>query len=195
MFSDFPHRPMESNQPPDNVLIRPATPKDAEGIAWVHVETWRAAYAGLIPANVLAQLSVEHDAQQIRERITHPPPGSFWWVAEKAGRIVGFASGGPERSGDEIYRGEIYALYVLPPFQRQGIGTRLVLASVQTLIQNGLTSMLIWVLADNHPGRAFYARLGGQPTREQTITLRGISLQEIGYGWEDLTTWLASQRV
>ncbi len=65
MFSDFPHRPMESNRYSDDVRIRPATPKDAQGIAWVHVETWRAAYAGLIPANVLAQLSVEQDAQQI----------------------------------------------------------------------------------------------------------------------------------
>ncbi|WP_322807079.1 GNAT family N-acetyltransferase [Thermanaerothrix sp.] len=166
--------------------IRPATPKDAQGIAWVHVDTWRAAYAGLIPANVLAQLSVEHDAQQIRAWIAQPRAGSFWWVAEKMGSIVGFASGGPERSGDEIYRGEIYALYVLPAFQRQGIGRQLVVASVQSLLQSGLTSMLIWVLAENHPARAFYARLGGQPVREQMITIGGTSLREIGYGWGDI---------
>jgi hypothetical protein len=42
------------------------------------------------------------------------------------------------------------------------------------------------VLAENHPARAFYARLGGQPVREQMITIGGTSLREIGYGWGDI---------
>lgn len=74
---------MENEVSQSPFRIRPATPKDAQGIAWVHVDTWRAAYAGLIPANVLAQLSVEHDAQQIRAWIAQPRAGSFWWVTEK----------------------------------------------------------------------------------------------------------------
>ncbi|WP_299027010.1 GNAT family N-acetyltransferase [uncultured Thermanaerothrix sp.] len=183
---------MENDRCLDPLDIRLATPADAWGIAQVHVDTWRAAYAGLLPASVLAQLSVAKDARQIREWIAQPRPGSFWWVAEKAGRIVGFASGGPERSGDAIYRGEIYALYVLPAFQRHGIGTRLVVASAQALLQHGLTSMLIWVLAENTPARAFYARLGGQPVREQTLTIGGTSLVEVGYGWADLPSWILS---
>jgi len=49
-------------------------------------------------------------------------------VAEDAGRVVGFITGGDERNKDDIYRGEIYTLYVLKHFQRRGIGGRLVSA-------------------------------------------------------------------
>ena len=39
--------------------VRPARPADAEAIARVYVETWRAAYVGLLPDRVLLDLSLE----------------------------------------------------------------------------------------------------------------------------------------
>ena len=41
------------------VRIRAATPMDAAGIAAVHVETWRATYAGILPDNYLVSQSVD----------------------------------------------------------------------------------------------------------------------------------------
>jgi len=40
-------------------MIRPATPEDARAIAEVHVASWRYAYRGLLPDDVLDRLSVE----------------------------------------------------------------------------------------------------------------------------------------
>ena len=39
--------------------LRWATEADAREVAVVHVDSWRAAYANLIPSEVLAALSVE----------------------------------------------------------------------------------------------------------------------------------------
>src|SRR5512142_1389502 len=44
--------------------IRPATPEDAEGIARVHIETWRTTYRGLMPDSVLDNLSIEKQADR-----------------------------------------------------------------------------------------------------------------------------------
>ncbi len=46
--------------------------------------------------------------------------------------------------------------------------------------------MLIWVLADNS-ARHFYEALGGQLVKTQTYEEGGVMLEQVGYGWRDLT--------
>src|SRR5262249_11045239 len=114
-----------------------------------------------------------------------PASGCVYVAAQETGEIVGFASGAPQRSGNALYRGELSAIYLLAPYQRQGLGRRLTMAVVQRLLQCGLSSMLVWVLAAN-PGRAFYATLGGQQVYEKQITIWAAPLLEVAYGWPNL---------
>lgn len=170
------------------VRIRPALVTDAAGIARVHVDTWRAAYQGIINAEILDGLSVEQRTQRWLGQLEAPAPKSFLLVAEQAGSVIGFASGGLERTDDPLYKGEIYGLYLRPENHRQGIGRRLVEAGVMTMLENGLPSMLIWVLRDN-PSRWFYEAIGGQYVREQEVDIRGQMLWEVAYGWRNLNDW------
>jgi GNAT superfamily N-acetyltransferase len=168
------------------MLIREASPTDAATIARVHVDSWRTTYAGIVPADYLANLSYARREQFWSDILSTPTPsGCVYVAAQDTGEIVGFASGGPERSGNALYRGELYAIYLLAPYQRQGLGRRLTIAVVQRLLQCGLSSMLVWVLAAN-PRRAFYATLGGQQIYEQEITIGAAPLLEVTYGWPDL---------
>jgi GNAT superfamily N-acetyltransferase len=107
-------------------------------------------------------------------------------VAEQDGQIVGFVSGGPERSGDSLYSGEVYAIYILPAHQRKGIGRLLIREAVQALLAQGFSNMLIWVLSDN-PSRTFYEALGGEFVREQPIQIGAQTLTEAAYGWIGIT--------
>jgi GNAT superfamily N-acetyltransferase len=166
--------------------IRDAGVQDAAAIARVHVETWRSAYAGIVPAQHLAGMSIERRAVKWDEMLRSPRPGWFAVVAQtSAGEIIGFASSGPERSGDPLHQGEIGALYILRQHQRQGIGRRLVAAAAAKLRAQGMPSMLIWVLADN-ASRGFYEALGGRYLRERTIQIGGADLPELAYGWDDM---------
>ena len=168
------------------MLIREASPTDAAAIARVHVDSWRTTYAGIVPADYLANLSYARREQSWRDLLSAPTlSGCVYVAAQDTGEIVGFASGGPERSGDAVYRGELYAIYLLAHYQRQGLGRRLTVAVVQQLLQCGLSSMLVWVLAAN-PGRAFYAALGGQQVYEKRVTIGAGLLLEVAYGWPDL---------
>ena len=49
--------------------IRRAVPGDARGIARVHVETWRSAYAGILPDQVIVQMSVDDKAAAWRQLV------------------------------------------------------------------------------------------------------------------------------
>lgn len=101
------------------MIVREATHNDIPAIAKVHVDTWQTTYRGIVPDEHLANLSYERQANGWYDILNHAPEnGYFTYVAEdESGEIVGFASGGEERTGDPIYKGELMAIYIL---KRQG---------------------------------------------------------------------------
>lgn len=164
-------------------FVRRATEEDATGIAKVHVDSWRTTYKGIVPDDFLEQMSYDTSEARWLRIARQNTPGYIMFVAEdEGGNIVGFANGGRERSGEANYHGELYAIYLLESYQRQGIGQTLFRHMIQHLTANGFGSMLIWVLADN-PSCQFYESMGGIPVREQSIEIGGKRLREIGYGW------------
>lgn len=165
-------------------LVREAQLEDATAIAEVHVETWRAAYQGLLPDDFLASLSEAGYADRWRRTLSEGTGRVY--VAEDARKIVGFASGGPERAGEDGFAGELYAIYVLQEAQGRGHGRRLVHAVATGLREAGFHDMIVWVLRDNRPARDFYERLGGTYLRAQPITIGSTLLQEVAYGWSSL---------
>lgn len=168
------------------MLIRQAVPQDAAGIARVHVSSWRTTYPGIVSAAVLERFSVEHSQDYWLKTISEPGEHCCVLVAvEQQVGAVGFASAGPERSGNFPYQGELYAIYMLKAYQGRGVGRRLVSAVAQGLLDLGLSSMLVWVLKDNL-FRAFYEALGGEQIGEQDITIGNQTLREVAYGWPDI---------
>ena len=157
-------------------------------MARVHIDMWRTAYAGIVPAEHLAGLSYERREAVWVQILTRDQPAQCNFVAETVGgEIVGFAGGGPEREGDSTHRVELYAIYLLQEHQRRGIGRRLACAVAHGLLSSGFDSMLLWVLEDNRPARRFYESLGGEQVGRKTIEIGGADLVEVSYGWRDIT--------
>jgi ribosomal protein S18 acetylase RimI-like enzyme len=165
-------------------MIRSATVGDAPAIARVHVSSWRSTYQGLLPDDFLESLSEMNYTERWKRVISEGT--SKVAVAEDGADLVGFASGGRERAGEQGFEGELYAIYVLDAAQRRGFGRELVRAMVAGLRELGLTNMVIWVLRDNRPAREFYERLGGVYIRAQPITIGSATLEEVSYGWRRL---------
>lgn len=165
-------------------VVRQAGVEDAAAIARVHVDTWRTAYRGLLPNDYLAAL--DEAGYEVRWRRTLTDGVGRVYVAEEGRQIVGFASGGPERAGEDGFNGELYAIYVLQHAQACGHGRRLVQAVAQGLRDTALPNMIVWVLRDNDSARHFYERLGGVFVRSQPITIGSALLQEVSYGWKSL---------
>ena len=169
------------------IQIRQATPADASAIARVHVDSWRTTYAGILPEKFLSGLSYASRENMWRDSLRSPIHGKGHYVAESCnGDIVGFAVSGPESEGSSEFTGEIYAIYLLAEFQRQGMGRRLFTASCSSLFEAGIGSMLLWVLEENHAARRFYESLGGEVIRRKEINIGGADLVEVAYGWNDI---------
>ncbi|TAG73606.1 MAG: GNAT family N-acetyltransferase [Oscillatoriales cyanobacterium] len=167
------------------MIVREAKIADAPAIAQVNLDTWRTAYRNIIPADYLAKLSYEKRENNWQEILSNVKnTGDYVCVAENnSGQVVGFAAGGCERTGKYVYRGELFAIYILEEYQRQGIGRQLV-RSVATKL-----AMLAWVLGDNSACR-FYEFLGGKKVEEQQTSRAGVLVKEIAYGWTDIALLL-----
>ena len=145
------------------MIVRRARLLDAPAMAAVHVDSWRAAYLGLVPAVVLNGLSVSaRAASWTRILAEGEARGSRAWVAVLDGRIVGFVSAGPTRDADD-HRGqvgEVYAIYLVPTAWGRGLGGELLRVAEDDLCDRGYRAATIWVLAGNTRARRFYAQCG-----------------------------------
>ncbi|MHA6780320.1 N-acetyltransferase family protein [Pseudonocardia saturnea] len=157
------------------VELRDATPADAHALATVQVASWRAAYRGLMPEEVLAGLSVPDLDRVWSDRFTARPPRTSVVVALDASRLVGFAAAGPplvdtDRADPTL--GDLYALYLDPDRWGRGVGSALQDAALDRLVTHGFTHAGLWVLEGNQRALRFYRRTGWTDTG-RTRTDRG----------------------
>lgn len=177
------------------IRIRPADPSDGPPIARVRAETWRVAYAGVIPADRLAELTApEAVARDGAWRAGRPMDGVLVAEAEEpdeAGAqadgdaLIGFAAFGPERDEDyqpgqplreppDHHRAELYGIYVLPSRWSTGTGRALMDGVLSLTGQAGYTDISLWVLEANIRARRFYEKAGFRLTGESGV-LRGLA--------------------
>jgi len=168
------------------MALREATCADVPGIARVHAASWRTTYPGIFPAELLERLTPEAREPMWRRILCDPGSRTFVYVAlGDDGEIVGFASGGPEATGDPLYTGELYAIYLLAEHQGRGLGRALLALVRGRLRALGHGSMLIWVAEANAPARRFYEAMGGVLVRERTVDFFGVPVDEVAYGWPE----------
>jgi len=182
--------------------IRRASRSDAAAIGRVHVETWQATYAGLLPDSMLVSMSDVRQSAWWSQVLADPSEarGVVFVADDEEMGVVGFGSCGPVRDppegldGREIRVGEVYTLYVEPDFQNRGLGRRLLEALFQQLRADRCDTAVLWMLAEN-PTRFFYEGLGGEQVGARIDTLAGVDVEEIAYAWRDLAAPLFRRRL
>jgi ribosomal protein S18 acetylase RimI-like enzyme len=170
------------------IIIRAARPEDAKDIAFVHVESWRTTYKGIVNQSYLDQLKYE-DREKMWTSILHQyTPTAHVLVAydKEKKKTVGFISSGPKRGFPELkYDGEISAIYILKEFQRQGIGEMLFDASCRELRTAGFQNAMLWILKGN-PSLEFYKIMGGKVISEVGCEIAGEKMVEQLVGWDTI---------
>lgn len=165
------------------VHLRRAREPDAEGIARVHVLTWREAYRGQLPDYLLDSLSVERRTQfwshEVRVLAAERRP----WLADADGEVVGFVSAGASRDNDaRDSTGEVYAIYVLPDCWDRGLGRNLLQHAERDLLDHGYDEATLWVLESNQRARHFYEAAGWLADGAVKVERQGdVELREVRY--------------
>jgi len=164
------------------IRVRAAQRGDAAAIGALHVESWRDAYAGILPDTVLLRLSAKAEGEKWAHVLAC---GETVLIAETSERLVGFGSCGAARGTALDYAGEVYTLYVHPDYHGQGIGRRLLHEMFVALGRMGHRSAVVWVLQSN-PSRYFYEAMGGKRVADRQERLWGADLPQAAYGWQSL---------
>jgi len=162
------------------VTVRLASVDDADAIGRIQVETWRAAYAGLMPDEVIARFDAEARQRLWRAWFERPWPGSAVFVAVHDGDVVGFANSGPCR--EDVRAGELYAIYVRPPSWGIGAGRALIQRVEEWLRSAGFGEAILWVLEGNDRAERFY-RAGGweHDGGSKVDSFQGATVTELRY--------------
>jgi ribosomal protein S18 acetylase RimI-like enzyme len=161
--------------------VRPAIARDARAIAEIHVATWQAAYADLMPADYLASINVEKRFAFWREAIEFMDPQLL--VATDGDKVVGFVGFDRSRdAGSKSTTGEIWAMYVSPEHWGKGLGLALWDGAREGLKEEGCTQVTLWVLLKNERALRFYEDGAGfkrEMPSIKTVAFGSVRLEEI----------------
>lgn len=163
--------------------LRVAHPGDAPALARVHVASWHAAYADILPAEELRRTTLGSSTDRfardldLRRHLVH--------VVEDHRGIYGYAAIGRQPIRALPFAGEIFELYVLPERWREGAGRRLFTRALWTLVEHRLNPVMLWVLTENVRGRRFYEACGGRPVARAPIEFGELRTEKLAYGWHD----------
>lgn len=160
--------------------VRNGRAGDAMALAELFGDTWRGAYAGIIPHAQLESI--------IRRR------GRTWWsaairngdslmVVEHGGHVSGYATYGAARNNGP-HQGEIYELYIAPDYQGLGLGEHLFEACRARLDLQSRRGLIVWALSDNAQAGDFYWRRGGRPFAKVRERIGQVTVEKIAYTWD-----------
>jgi len=151
--------------------VRLARAADAPVVAEVQLRTWGIVYGPRLPQGAALPLDLETATERWRAAVASPPTARHHLLVAVAGagpdtpgEVVGFAAIGPSEDDDAMPTvGEIMVLLVSAGHERQGHGSRLLQAAVDTLREDGFTTATTWMFADDAVVEAFLASTGWEP--------------------------------
>lgn len=160
-------------------IIREATAADVPALARLHVTAWNATYPGF-----RSRPAYELRERQWRETFATTDGSWFCFVIENQhGELVGFAKGMRYAHPDQPdYSGELNKIYLLPEYQRLGLGRRLIGHTARRFLDQGISTMLLFADAGN-PTCRFFEALGAERLRDSNG-----EVSHGNYGWRDLKT-------
>ena len=140
--------------------VRTALPADAEAIADLKVRSWRAAYAELLPAELLDELDPAEEAAAWRDYIEAKPEDDRLWLAVDD-HVCGFARTGPSPYPD-LPQGsaEVHGLYVDPERIGTGLGRLLLEHALADFAARGFGVATLWHFVGNERAARFYEAAG-----------------------------------
>ena len=164
--------------------IRRAKIEDATTIAQINVDTWHNAYKGLIDDAILKARVVDEKRIAAWEE-TIKNPNRIVLVCENNKEVVGYLTAGPARD-DCGFENELFALYVKPSSQNQGIGSALI-NEYKKIIKN--RPFYLYMLKNNQKAAGFYEKNGGVICKKfnRNLEVQGHTFEEVCYVFEGVS--------
>ena len=168
-----------------DLVIRTARLSDARPIAEVSVASRKWSYRDLVAEAELAALSVETATADFAEGLAHLGPDSAVFVAEVAGRVVGYSYVLPSPDSDvPAGSSELGSIYVIEEVAGTEVAAALMNAAVEHARAAGHGLLTLWVRSENGRARRFYEKHAFRPDgseRSRPHDSLPIEMHEIRY--------------
>ncbi|MBN8435004.1 GNAT family N-acetyltransferase [Priestia flexa] len=149
-------------------VIEKMTVNDIHSVQQVATDSWNHTYKGIIPLDVQNNfLRAAYSTEMLKKRMEE----SELWVALVETKVVGFANFTPV---NEKWESELLAIYLLPDYQRKGIGTALFAKG-----SRHVKKVIVHVERENQSGMSFYRTQGFTVTDEFDEDFDGHLLQTV----------------
>ncbi|MDH2425190.1 GNAT family N-acetyltransferase [Sphaerisporangium sp. TRM90804] len=184
-----------------DVGVRAARVDDVAAVTATQIRAWKAGYRPFLPEGPLEQMTGPSAeklwARQWEEAVLTPPtPRHRLLVAVEtddpltslasgpgggAQQVVGLASHGPAEDPDldPSAEAELLTLLVDPGHVRRGHGSRLLNATVDHLREDGFTTVVTWVFAEDDAMLGFFGSAGWAPDEAERVLEMGRPIRMI----------------
>ncbi|MCH5317841.1 MAG: GNAT family N-acetyltransferase [Eubacterium sp.] len=140
--------------------IRLATAENCGELAQVKRKVWETTYRGIYPDEKIDNFDFSLQEKKFAEIIADKSI-NLYAVFDENGSIIGYMSCGRPLRKFKDYEQEIGLLYLLAPYQGNGLGKRLFLLANERIKNNGYNEFFISCNKYNLKAQKFYEKMGG----------------------------------
>ena len=143
----------------NQVHIRGVRPGDAQQLAYIQTESWKAAFQDIVPADILSKCTEMGPAAAMYNRLLAENVG-HGYLLELDGKPHAMAWWDDTREKDMPGFAELICIHSLPDNWHRGYGKQLMAQVLEDVQRAGYGKIMLWVFEQNPPAIRFYESLG-----------------------------------
>ena len=139
--------------------IRKVQQGDANALAYIQTESWKAAFAGILDAETLAKCTNIDRATAMYQRLLDENKGNGYLLSVD-GNPHCIAYWDAARDVEFTGKAELICIHSLPDNWHKGYGSQMMDQVLKDIEEAGYSEVVLWVFRENHRARAFYEAKG-----------------------------------
>lgn len=162
----------------DNYLIRKVSSGDAEVLAYIQTESWKAAFKNILSEDVLIRCTNFDRAKQMYQKLLDEQKGNgyileingkghciAWWDASREEDMPGFA--------------ELICIHSLQDNWGKSYGSKMMDKILEDIAAAGYNKTMLWVFDENKRAKKFYEAKGFVKSEKSKVSLDALEVMYV----------------
>lgn len=141
------------------VHIRKVKQGDADTLAYIQTESWKAAFKGIVDDKMLEKCTNIDKARIMYQRLLDENEGNGYLLSVD-GKPHCIAYWDKARDLELASKAELICIHSLPNNWHKGFGSKMMDMVLEDIKSSGYSEVVLWVFRDNLRARAFYEKNG-----------------------------------
>lgn len=141
------------------VMIRKVRQGDANALAYIQTESWKAAFAGILDAEELTKRTNIDLVTAMYQRDLDENKGNGY-ILSIDGKPHCIAYWDAARNAELAGKAELICIHSLPDNWNKGFGSKMMDRVIKDIKAAGYSEVVLWVFRENRRARAFYEAKG-----------------------------------